>query len=115
MWTWLLGTSTGPLGAAKAVTDVSVLSMWCPGAVPGEWADVCGFLKPLDSFERWKVRLHGAFSIPHDTLGLRPKDQSCHHEVWLHLAFVEHHSDYAPRENFVIIGHTSNTRSHEHN
>ena len=26
MWTWLLGTSTGPLGAANAVTDFSVFS-----------------------------------------------------------------------------------------
>ena len=69
-----------------------------PGAVPGDWADVCGFLKPPDSYERWKVRLHGALSILHDTLGLRPKDQSCHHEVWLHLAFVDHHGDCEPRE-----------------
>ena len=69
-----------------------------PKAVPGEWADVCGFLKPPDSHERLKVRQHGAFSIPHDTLGLRPKDQSCHHEVWLHLAFVNHHGDCEPRE-----------------
>ena len=72
--------------------------LWGPGAVPGEWADVCGFLKPPDSYERWKVRQHGAFCVLHDTLGLRPKDQSCHHEVWLHLAFVNHHGDYEPRE-----------------
>ena len=39
-----------------------------PGAVPGEWADVCGGLKPLDSHEKWKARLRGAFSIPHSTL-----------------------------------------------
>ena len=77
--------------------------LWGPGGVPGERADVCGFsqvsrlLWKMESTsgvgcgqvptERWKVR-RGAFSIPHDTLGLRPKDQSCHHEVWLHLAFV---------------------------
>ena len=36
---------------------------------------------------RWKVRLHGAFSIPHEALGLRPTDQSCHHEAWIHLDF----------------------------
>ena len=36
----------------------------------------------------WKVRLHGAFTIHRDTLGVRPKDQSCHHEVWLHLDLV---------------------------
>ena len=27
-----------------------------------------------------------------------PKDQGCHHEVWLHLASVDHHGDNEPRE-----------------
>ena len=31
--------------------------------------------------------MHGTFSIPGRTLGLRPTDQSCHHETWLHLDF----------------------------
>ena len=26
---------------------------------------------------------------PTQTLGLRPTDQSCHHETWLHLDFVD--------------------------
>ena len=63
--------------------------LWGPGSIPGCWADVCGFLKPPESDKYWKVRLHGAFSIPHETLGLRPTDQSCHHETWLHLDFVD--------------------------
>ena len=29
------------------------------------------------------------FSIPWQALGLRPNDQSCHHETWLHLHFVD--------------------------
>ena len=29
---------------------------------------------------------------PRETLGLRPKDQSCHHEVWLHLDLVGNQS-----------------------
>ena len=33
--------------------------------------------------------MHGAFSIPRKTLGLRPTDQSCHCETWLHLDFVD--------------------------
>ena len=28
--------------------------LWGPGAVPGEWADVCGFLKPPDSMKSGK-------------------------------------------------------------
>ena len=36
-----------------------------------------------------EVNKHGAFSIPRKTLGLRPTDQSCHHETWLHLDFVD--------------------------
>ena len=34
----------------------------------------------------------------YEALGLRQKDQSCHHEVWLHLVFDEHHDEYEPRE-----------------
>ena len=72
--------------------------MWGPGTVPGTWSDVCGFFKPPDSYDRWKVREHGACSILHEALGIRIKDQSCHHEVWLHLDFVNHLGDYVPRE-----------------
>ena len=72
--------------------------LWGPGAVPSEWGDVCGVLKPPDFDRKWKMRLHGAFSIPHDSLGLRSKDQSCHHQVWLHLALVGHRGDCTPRE-----------------
>ena len=60
-----------------------------PGSIPHNRADVCGFLKPPDSDRYWKVRMHGAFSIPSKTLGLRPTDQSCRHETWLHLDFVD--------------------------
>ena len=34
----------------------------------------------IEPKQQWKVRMHGAFSIPRKTLGLRPTDQSCHHE-----------------------------------
>ena len=32
------------------------------------------------------MQLH---TIPRKALGLRPNDQSCHHETWLHLHFVD--------------------------
>ena len=51
--------------------------LWRSGAVPGEWADVCGFINPLDSHDKWQVRLHGAFSVSQNTSGPRGKDQSC--------------------------------------
>ena len=35
--------------------------LWGPGSIPGCWADVCGFLKPPESDQYWKVRLHSAF------------------------------------------------------
>ena len=35
------------------------------------------------------MKNHGAYSIPRKTLGLRPNDQSCHHETWLHVDFVD--------------------------
>ena len=59
--------------------------LWRPGSIPGSWADVCGFLKLPESDRQWKVRLHGAFSILREVLGLCPNDQSCQHEAWLHL------------------------------
>ena len=63
--------------------------LWGPRSIPNNWADVCGFLKPPGSQRFWKVNKHGAFSIPRKALGLRPNDQSCHHETWLHLHFVD--------------------------
>ena len=59
-----------------------------PGGVPGECSDVCGFLKPSGSENDWQVRTHGAFTILYSTLGPKEKDQSCHHEVWIHLLHV---------------------------
>ena len=47
--------------------------LWSPGAVPGDWADLCGFLKPPNSYGRWKVRQHGAVTIPHDVLASAQK------------------------------------------
>ena len=52
--------------------------LWGPGAVPGGWADVYGFLKPPDSNERWRVRQNGACPVHHEALGIRQTDQSCH-------------------------------------
>ena len=63
--------------------------LWGPGSTPNFWADACGFLKPPDSDQYWKIRKHGAFSTPKEVLGLRLNDQTCHHEVWLHLDFVD--------------------------
>ena len=63
---------------------------WGPGPIPGNSADVCGFLRPPESDRFWKVRLHGAFSIPHEALGLAPdRSKDCHHEARLHLDFVD--------------------------
>ena len=67
-----------------------------PGSIPDNGADVCGFLKPPGSQRFWKV--NGAFSIPRETLGLRPNDQSCHHETWLHLDFVDWSNTWSKQE-----------------
>ena len=68
------------------------------GSIPDNWADVCGFLKPPGSHRFWKVHKHGAFSIPGKTLGLRPSDQSCHHETWLHLDFVDWNNRWSKQD-----------------
>ena len=74
--------------------------LWNHGSIPDNWADVCGFLKPQGSQRFWKVRMHGAFSIPRKTPGLRPTDQSCHHETWLHLDFVDRSNTWSKKGDY---------------
>ena len=38
------------------------------------------------------------FSIPHSTLVLREQDQSCCHEVWMHLALANPRGAYTPHD-----------------
>ena len=88
----------------EAFTDCALLTppgsppLWGHGSIPDNWADVCGFLKPPGSHRFWKVHKHGAFSIPRKTLGLRPTDQSCHHETWLHLDFVDWNNRWSKQD-----------------
>ena len=70
-------------------TPPGLTALWWPGSLPNNWADICGVLEPPGSDRCWKVRVYGAFSIPRKARGLRPNDQSCHHETWLHLDFVD--------------------------
>ena len=51
------------------------------------WIPQTTWFSPFCFF--WKVNKHGAISIPRKALGLRPNDQSCDHETWLHLDFVD--------------------------
>ena len=106
MWTWLRVISTGLRGvAATETTSVPLkrplLTALCRRLlVP----DLCGdqdrfraagltCLEPPESDRHWKVRLHGA-------LCLRPTDQSCHHETWLHLDFVDWQDVQPHREKY---------------
>ena len=45
---------------------------WGPDRFQTTGLTSVGFLKPPDSDRYWKVRMHGALSIPRKTLGLRP-------------------------------------------
>ena len=38
---------------------------------------------------------HDAFSVPRKALGLRPNDQSCNYETWIHLHFVNLNSNWS--------------------
>ena len=92
-----------PLRTALLPTPPGPAPLWGPGSIPNNWADACGSLQPPDSDRYWKERIHSASSIPHKTLGLRPTDQSCHHETWLLLEFVDwrstqsHHEEHGQR------------------
>ena len=75
-----ISTSDEAFADCALPTPLGPTPLWEPRSIPNNCADVCGFLKPPDSDRYWKVRIHGAFSIPNKTIGLRPTDQSCHHE-----------------------------------
>ena len=62
--------------------------LWGPRNVPGEGADVCGFIKPPNTDNEWQTRGHGAFEINRDVFGIRPTRQSCHYVAWIHLSHV---------------------------
>ena len=55
--------------------------LWGPGDVPDELSDVCTFIKPPGSETEWQTPMHGAFEINREVLGIKPTDQSCHHEA----------------------------------
>ena len=113
-WTWLLVHGDATTATTLASLKRPLLTALCrclsaphhcgdPGSIPGNWTDVCGFLKPPESDRQWKVRLHGAFAIPRDVLGLRPNDQSCHHEAWLHLDLVDRGNEQPHHETSEIM------------
>ena len=81
MWIWLLVTSTVSLGAALAATienpsvslkkplptrmcRLHLASHHCGAHMCQATGRAYADLKPPDSHEKWKVRLHNAFSIP---------------------------------------------------
>ena len=73
--------------------------LWCPGAVSGEWTDLCGFIKhrARTTYGRFVYMELSQFSA-------RPsasvqKITSCHHEVWLHLDFVGNQYAHESRGN----------------
>ena len=84
-----LSTNDEAFADCALPTPTGPTPLWRLGSIPNNWADVCGFLNPPGSQRFCKVNKHGAFTIPRHALGLRPHDQSCHHETWLHLHFVD--------------------------
>ena len=58
----------------------------------------------------WKVNKHGAFSILRQALGLRGKDQSCHHETWLQCPGDIFRSILT----FVFLAHPATPRTYGH-
>ena len=44
--------------------------------------------EPPGTENEWHIRVHGAFEIKHEVLGIKLADHSCHLEVWIHLSHV---------------------------
>ena len=110
MWIWLQVTSTGPPGAAHAAVIVltSIIeeifantNLPVPPGAPlcGDQVE-CQVTVPMCVVlsSRWTPKMSGKYGVmarsPSPTaLGLKEKDQSCHHEVWMHLAHANPGSD----------------------
>ena len=50
-----------------------------------------------------KKRMHGASEINREVLGIKPTDQSCHHEVWIHLLHASAWQVERDRTNSVTM------------
>ena len=76
------------------------------------------FIKSPGSETKWHIRMHGAFEIPHAILGIKPTDQSCHHEVWIHLLhinarLVDRASRHGPQRRPIISRKTNSPFDHK--
>ena len=59
--------------------------LWGLGALDEQYRECTGFLiMPKRPYE-WRVDSHGCYKIDNSALGLRPRDQSAHLPVFLHL------------------------------
>ena len=59
--------------------------LWGLGALEEQYRECAGFLiMPMRPYE-WRVHSHGCYKIDNATLGLGPRDQSAHLNVFLHL------------------------------
>ena len=58
--------------------------LWGPGAFHREWPTYA-VSSYIQIHMIYGIRLHGAFIIPREILVLNQRDQTCHHEVSLHL------------------------------
>ena len=94
---WRRQTNTGNLSIIEEAFADTDLPM-PPGPTPlwGPGGSARYLVRRLRFSRAQKVRQRGACSVPHEALGVRPKDRSCHREVWRHLDFVEHHSSNEP-------------------
>ena len=81
-----------PLDAAFGYACVpwpasGVTPLWGPGGEPhGKvWPECCGFVILPDSQNQCLITRHDSFNVKPAAIGLKPTDQTWHHEQWLHL------------------------------
>ena len=115
VWASTLSIIEEPVADCDLPLPPGPTPLWGPGAVRGTWSDVCGFIKLPDSSARRRVRQHGAFPARHEALGIGQTDQSCHHEVWLHLDFVDRYAraTNSLERTFSAVPLQQTERSHE--
>ena len=86
----MLGEHVDLVAGCALPTPPGPAPLWEPGSIPGCWADVLRVPDTARVRPAMESPTSRALSSnPHKALGLRPTDQSCHREIWLHLDFVD--------------------------
>ena len=96
-----LGTIDEAFTDCALPTPPGPTPLWGPGSIP----DKLGRRLRISQTTGFSIDFGKCISMVHSpsprkTFGLRPTDQSCHHETWLHLDFVDWNNRWSKHDDY---------------